>query len=423
VIDDVFRAEWSRVVATLVGFCGDLHVAEDAAQEAFAIAARRWPVDGVPDVPRAWLVTTARNRAIDLLRREQRQSEKLRQLDPPREPAEEEACVIADERLELIFLCCHPALAPESRVALTLRALGGLETAEIARAFLVTEEAMKRRLTRARTKVRDAGIPFRVPDEGVLPERLDTVLAVLYLVFNQGWGDGRTDLAGEAIRLTGVLDELLPAQPEVTALRALMLLHDSRRAARIRDGAIVPLAEQDRRLWDGAQIAAGRALLDRALARGARGPYALQAAIAELQTAEPIDWVEVRRLYDTLLEVTGSAVVALTEQDLHPVDRLGRRGAEPGRRRRRDRGAGRCPRTRRRPGPRGLPLLALDPRRAAAQARCPRRRASRVRPGHRADHHRHRAPLPRRPAATPVAARPHSAGYASSKTEIATSGW
>jgi RNA polymerase sigma-70 factor (ECF subfamily) len=313
VIEEVFRTEWSRIVATLVGFCGDLHVAEDAAQEAFAIAARRWPVEGMPDVPRAWLVTTARNRAIDLLRREQRYAEKLRQLDPP-EPVEqegEEAIVVTDERLELIFLCCHPALAPEARVALTLRALGGLDTAEIARAFLVTEETMKRRLTRARTKIRDAGIPFRVPDEAVLPERLDTVLAVLYLVFNQGWGDGRADLAAEAIRLAEVLDELLPAQPEIGALRALMLLHDSRRAARVRDGEIVPLAEQDRTLWDGARIAAGRALLDRALARGARGPYALQAAIAELQTADPIDWVEVRRLYDTLLTVTGSAVVAL----------------------------------------------------------------------------------------------------------------
>lgn len=315
-IEEVFRAEWSRIVATLVGFCGDLHVAEDAAQEAFAIAARRWPVDGVPDVPRAWLVTTARNRAVDMLRREQRQAEKLRRLDPPARAVEEVTDVdgpnvVADERLELVFLCCHPALAPEARVALTLRAVGGLDTPEIARAFLVTEETMKRRLTRARSKIRDAGIPFRVPDEAVLPERLDTVLAVLYLIFNQGWGDGRTDLAAEAIRLARLLDELLPAQPHVTALRALMVLHDSRRAARIRDGAIVPLAEQDRALWDAAQIAAGRDLLDRALARGARGPYALQAAIAELQTEDPIDWGEVRRLYDALLDRTGSAVVAL----------------------------------------------------------------------------------------------------------------
>ncbi|MGI5125510.1 RNA polymerase sigma factor [Pseudonocardia sp. CA-107938] len=312
-IEQVFREEWSRIVATLVGFCGDLHVAEDAAQEAFAIAARRWPVDGVPDVPRAWLVTTARNRAIDLLRRERRHAEKLRLLDPPEavEHEPEEVGMITDERLELVFLCCHPALAPEARVALTLRAVGGLDTDEIARAFLVAEETMKRRLTRARTKIRDAGIPFRVPDEAVLPGRLDTVLAVLYLIFNQGWGDGRADLAAEAIRLAGLLDELLPAQPQVTALRALMLLHDSRRAARVRDGAIVPLAEQDRALWNRAQLGAGRELLDLALARGARGPYALQAAIAELQTEDPIDWSEVRRLYDTLLAETGSAVVAL----------------------------------------------------------------------------------------------------------------
>ena len=310
-ISTVFRGEWARVVATIVGFCGDLHVAEDAAQEAFATAARRWPVDGVPDVPRAWLITTARNSAIDRLRREQRLAAKLRMLEPPQEVPETETSTIADERLELIFLCCHPALAPEARVALTLRAVGGLDTAEIARAFLVTEETMKRRLTRARTKVRDAGIPFRIPQDAVLFERVDTVLAVLYLIFNQGWGDGRADLAAEAIRLAEVLDELLPAQPRVTALRALMLLHDSRRAARIRDGAIVPLAEQDRTLWNPAQVAAGRDLLDQALARGARGPYALQAAIAELQTEDPMDWAEIRRLYDALLDATGSAVVAL----------------------------------------------------------------------------------------------------------------
>jgi RNA polymerase sigma-70 factor, ECF subfamily len=315
-LTEVFRAEWARVVAALVGYCGDLHVAEDAAQEAFATAAVRWPVDGTPDVPRAWLVTTARNRAIDRLRRERRLAEKLRLLEQ-QEASDEgaEAAVdssaIPDERLELVFLCCHPALAPEARVGLTLRAVGGLDTAEIARAFLVSEETMKRRLTRARTKIRDAGIPFGVPDERLMPARLDTVLAVLYLIFNQGYGDGRADLAAEAIRLTRVLDGLLPDQPRVTALLALMLLHDSRRGARVHDARLVPLADQDRSLWDAAQIAEGRALLDSALARGARGTYALQAAIANLQTEDPIDWPSVAKLYDALLSETRSAVVAL----------------------------------------------------------------------------------------------------------------
>lgn len=312
----VFRTEWARIVAALVGFCGDLHVAEDAAQEAFAAAAVRWPVDGTPDVPRAWLLTTARNRAIDRLRRERRLAEQL-QLRERQEAAERGAeaamdtSAIPDERLELVFLCCHPALAAEARVGLTLRAVGGLGTAEIARAFLVTEETMKRRLTRARTKIRDAGIPFGVPAEHLLPARLDTVLAVLYLIFNQGYGDGRADLAREAIRLVRVLDGLMPQQPRVTALLALMLLHDSRRAARIADGQVVPLADQDRTRWDTAQLEEGRALLDGALARGARGNYALQAAIACLQTEDPVDWPSVAQLYDALLTETGSAVVAL----------------------------------------------------------------------------------------------------------------
>jgi RNA polymerase sigma-70 factor (ECF subfamily) len=315
-LTEVFRAEWARVVAALVGYCGDLHVAEDAAQEAFAAAAVRWPVDGTPDVPRAWLVTTARNRAIDRLRRERRLTEKLRLLEQQQASeqgaeAAVDASAIPDERLELVFLCCHPALAPEARVGLTLRAVGGLDTAEIARAFLVSEETMKRRLTRARTKIRDAGIRFGLPDEHLLPARLDTVLAVLYLIFNQGYGDSRADLAAEAIRLARVLDDLLPEQPRVTALLALMLLHDSRRGARIHDGQIVPLADQDRSLWDTAQIAEGRALLDSALARGARGAYALQAAIAALQTEDPIDWPSVATLYDALLSETSSPVVAL----------------------------------------------------------------------------------------------------------------
>jgi RNA polymerase sigma-70 factor, ECF subfamily len=312
-LDEVFRAEWGRVVAALVGFCRDVDVAEDAAQEAFAIAARRWPVDGTPDSPRAWLVTTARNRALDRLRRDRTLAEKLRQLPHPAEapvtaiPDER----IPDERLELVFLCCHPALAPDARVALTLRALGGLSTPEIARAFLVGEETMKRRLTRARTKIREARIPFRVPDPDALPARLDAVLAVLYLIFNQGYGDGRVDLAAEAVRLTRVLAELLPGEAKVLALLALMLFHDSRRDARFADGELVPLAEQDRAAWDHDRIAEGRAVLDRALAAGARGPYAVQAAIAELQTEDPVDWPTVVALYDTLVAQTGSAVVAL----------------------------------------------------------------------------------------------------------------
>ncbi len=311
-LDEVFRAEWARVLAALVRFCGDFDVAEDAAQEAFTIAARRWARDGPPDNPRAWLVATGRNRAIDHLRRDRSLIEKTRLLDRP-EPAEITVrdTTIPDDRLELVFLCCHPALAPEARVALTLRSLGGLSTPEIARAFLVSEETMKRRLTRARAKIGAAAIPFAVPGEQALPSRLGTVLAVLYLIFNQGYGDGRVDLAAEAIRLTRTLGELMPDEPRITALLALMLLHDSRRDARSPDGELVPLAEQDRTRWNADQIAEGRALLDHALARGARGPYPVQAAIAALQTEEPIDWPAVVALYDTLREQTGSAVVEL----------------------------------------------------------------------------------------------------------------
>jgi RNA polymerase sigma-70 factor, ECF subfamily len=310
VLADVFRAEWARVLAALIGFCGDVDVAEDAAQEAFAIAARRWPVEGEPDNPLAWLVATGRNRAIDRIRRARTLATKLREL-PEIPAAPMSMTTIPDERLELVFLCCHPALSPEARVALTLRALGGLSTPEIARAFLVSEETMKRRLTRARTKIREAAIPFRVPDASALPVRLDAVLAVLYLIFNQGYGDGRVDLAAEAIRLTRILADLLPDAERVLALLALMLLHDSRRDARFVDGELVPLAEQDRARWDRARIAEGSALLDRALAAGARDPYAVQAAIAELQTEDPIDWRAVVALYDTLAAQTGSAVVAL----------------------------------------------------------------------------------------------------------------
>jgi RNA polymerase sigma-70 factor (ECF subfamily) len=305
VIEQVFRAEWGRVVATLVGFCRDVDVAEEAAQEAFALAVQRWARDGLPDEPRAWLVTVGRNKAIDRLRRERRHAEKLPFLPPPAEPPMP-ATAIPDERLELIFLCCHPALAPEARVALTLRALGGLTTGEIARAFLVPEETMKRRLTRARTKIKAAGVPFAVPNEDLLPARLGTVLAVLYLIFNQGYGDQRVDLAAEAIHLGRMLVELLPDEPEPSALLALMLLHDARRDARTRDGELVLLADQDRSRWNAAQIEEGRSLL-----RDTRGPYAVQAAIAALQTEDPIDWAGVADLYATLRELTGSAVVEL----------------------------------------------------------------------------------------------------------------
>jgi RNA polymerase sigma-70 factor, ECF subfamily len=310
-LDEVFRAEWARVLASLVGFCGDVDLAEDAAQEAFTIAAERWARDGRPDHPRAWLVATARNRVIDRVRRDRLLAAKTRLLDRPPPTEITMSATIPDERLELLFLCCHPALALEARVALTLRSLGGLSSPEIARAFLVADETMKRRLSRARTKIREAAIPFAVPAADALPARLGGVLAVLYLIFNQGYGDGRVDLAAEAVRLTRTLAALLPDEPRVDALLALMLLHDARRAARTVDGVVVPLAEQDRSRWDTAQIAEGRALLDRARAVGADGPYAVQAAIAALQTEDPVDWPAVVALYDRLWAQTGSPVVAL----------------------------------------------------------------------------------------------------------------
>ncbi|WP_433442942.1 RNA polymerase sigma factor [Nonomuraea sp. CA-141351] len=312
-LEEIFRDQWARVFAALVSYTGDIDVAEEAAQEAFVTAAERWSRDGLPDNPGAWLVVTARNRAIDRLRRDRTHAEKLRLLDRP-EPSDEVAMdetAIPDERLELFFMCCHPALATEAQVALTLRALGGLSTPEIARAFLVSEETMKRRLSRARTKIRAAGIPFAIPREDRLPARLAAVLAVLYLIFNQGYGDGRADLTAEAIRLARILLALMPGEPEAIGLLALMLMHDSRRAARVRDGEIVLLHEQDRRLWDSAQIEEGRGLLDRALALGARGAYTVQAAIAALQAEERIDWPAVAALYDRLRELTGSAVVEL----------------------------------------------------------------------------------------------------------------
>ena len=310
-LDQVFRDEWGRVVASLIGFLGDFDLAEEAAQEAFALAAERWPRDGQPQSPRAWLVTTARNRAIDRIRRDRRLAAKTRLLDVPEATEDEmDETTIRDERLELIFTCCHPALELDAQVALTLRTLGGLTTEEIARAFLVPQETMAKRLLRAKKKIAAAGIPFRVPPAHQLPDRLAAVLAVVYLVFNEGYG-GRSDLAAEALRLGGALAELLPDEPEVHGLVALMLLNDARREARFAEGELVLLRDQDRALWDAERIAAGRRSLDRALALGGRGPYVLQAAIAALHVEDPVDWAQVAALYEQLATATGSEVVEL----------------------------------------------------------------------------------------------------------------
>ena len=314
-LDGIFREHWARVVATLVGIFGDIELAEDAAQEAFTIAAERWPRDGEPDNPVGWLVATARNRAIDHIRRQRVLAEKTRLIarasTVEAEAAVYESATFPDERLELIFTCCHPALALEAQVALTLRTVGGLSTEEIALAFLVPVETMSKRLTRAKHKIRDARIPFAVPPDHQLPDRLAAVLAVVYLVFNQGWGGGRVNLAAEAVQLGRALAELMPDEGAVLALLALMLLHDARRDARMRDGEIVLLDDQDRALWNDHQIGEGRALLQRAIARGEAGPYAVQAAIADLHLQEPRDWGQIAALYRTLSGQTGSPVVEL----------------------------------------------------------------------------------------------------------------
>ena len=305
-LEQVFRDEWGRVLAALIGLLGDFDLAEEAAQEAFAIAAERWPREGVPASPRAWLVTTARNRAIDRIRRERTLATKTRLLDVPEATEDEvDETTIPDERLELIFTCCHPSLALHAQVALTLRTLGGLTTEEIARAFLVPDETMAKRLVRAKRKIKAAGIPFRVPPPHLLPDRLAAVLAVVYLIFNEGYG-GRGELATEAIRLGRALADLMPDEPEVHGLLALMLVNDARRNARFADGAIVLLGEQDRSLWDDEQIAAGRKALDRALALGGRDAYVLQAAIAILHVEDPQDWPQIAALYGELARRTGS---------------------------------------------------------------------------------------------------------------------
>jgi RNA polymerase sigma-70 factor (ECF subfamily) len=333
-LDEVFREEWGRVLATLIGFLGDFDLAEEAAQEAFAIAADRWPRDGVPANPRAWLMRTARNRATDRIRRDRSLATKLGLLvTADRNEVPMDSTTFPDERLELIFTCCHPALAVEAQVALTLRTLGGLTTEEIARAFLVPERTMAQRLVRAKRKIKAAGIAFRVPPDHLLRERLDAVLAVVYLIFNEGYG-GRDELAAEAIWLGRALTQLLPDDPEVRGLLAMMLLHDSRRDARFPDGELVLLADQDRSRWDAAQIAAGRAELDRAVLLGGRGPYVVQATIASLSAEVPCDWARIAAQYADLARLTGSPVVELNraiaiaetdgpEAGLRIVDALG----------------------------------------------------------------------------------------------------
>ncbi|MGH8822872.1 MAG: RNA polymerase sigma factor [Jiangellaceae bacterium] len=329
-VEAVFREEWGRLLATLVRWVGDLDLAEEVAADAMAVALERWPIDGVPDRPAAWLLTTARRRAVDLLRRRQTYAAKLAVLKVEAERAESErlgadtapADLIGDDRLQLFFTCCHPALAAEARVALTLRYLAGLSTAQVARAFLVPEATMAQRLVRAKRKIREAQIPYRVPSAAELPTRLPAVLSVVYVIFTESYAASggttllRPDLADEAVRLARILRRLLPAEREVAGLLALLLLVDARRAARVDEaGTLVLLEEQDRSRWDRTLIEEGRILVVSALTGGPPGPYALQAAIAavhdEAATVETTDWPQIVGLYDVLRVTAPSPVVEL----------------------------------------------------------------------------------------------------------------